>query len=221
VDEQGNVGPPAVTELDNYVRPKGATPLRASLVPAYRPCNAPNRTHGPALSFPSCAPPQQVSPQLTVGTNDANGKPAASIGSARLDVIVGIPANSTDEADVQLAVSLTDVRKRSDLSDYTGELELVPLVRITDRYNGPSQNEPATTQDGLFDVTVPCAATAGDEGATCSVTTTFDAVTPGAVPEGKRAIWALDALELTDGGADGQAATAPNALFARQGLFIP
>ena len=221
VDEQGNVGPPAVTELNNYVRPKGATPFRAALVPAYRPCTSPNRTHGPALTFPSCAPPQQVSPQLTVGTNDANGKPAASIGSARMDVIVGDPTTSADEADVQLVVSITDVRKRSDLSDYTGELSLAPLVRITDRYNGPSQTEPATTQDALFDVTVPCAATAGDDGATCSVSTTFDAVTPGAVPEGKRAIWALDAIEVTDGGPDGQAATPPNALFARQGVFVP
>ena len=58
-------------------------------------------------------------------------------------------------------------------------------------------------------------------GATCAVTTTFDAVTPGAVPEGKRAIWELDALEVTDGGTDGLAATAPNALFARQGIFVP
>ena len=29
-----------------YVRPKGATPFRASLVPAYAACAAPNRTHG-------------------------------------------------------------------------------------------------------------------------------------------------------------------------------
>ena len=53
------------------------------------------------------------------------------------------------------------------------------------------------------------------------MSTTFDAVVPGAIPEGKRSIWALDAIELTDGGADGLAATAPNALFARQGVFVP
>jgi hypothetical protein len=222
VDEQGNVGPPAVTEITNYVRPKAASPVRVPLVPAFNECSAPNRVHGPPLDHSSCAPPQQTSSQLTVGAPDANGNPTQSIGSVRLKVLVGDPETPTvDEADVRVAVSLTDVRKRSDLSDYTGELQLKPLVRITDRNNGPSQSEPATTEDSPFPVTVPCAATAGTVGATCAVTTTFDAVVPGAVPEGKRAIWALDALELTDGGADGLAATAPNARFARQGVFVP
>ena len=40
-----------------YARPKGATPLRASLVPAYTTCASPNRTHGPPLVYPSCNPP--------------------------------------------------------------------------------------------------------------------------------------------------------------------
>ena len=221
VDEQGNVGPPAVTEVPNYVRPRGATPLRASLVPAYRACTAPNRSHGPALSFPSCTPPLQSSALLTVGSPDANGKPAESVGATRLDVVVGDPATAADEADVRVAVSITDVRRTSGLTDYTGELQLSPLVRITDRNNGPSQTEPATTQDSLFPITVPCAATAGDAGATCSLSTSFDAVSPGSVVEGKRAIWQLDALEVHDGGADGLAATAPNTLFARQGIFVP
>jgi hypothetical protein len=140
---------------------------------------------------------------------------------ARLVVVPGNPNTPADDADVRLTVSLTDVRKSTDLSDYTGELQLTPRLRVTDRYNGPSQSEPATTQDGLFPVTVPCAATPSAAGGTCSVSTTFDAVVPGAVPEGKRSVWALDALELTDGGADGIAATAPNTLFARQGVFVP
>jgi hypothetical protein len=143
------------------------------------------------------------------------------VGSARFDVQVGDPATAADEADVGLSVSLTDVRNTDDLSDYTGELQLAPLVRITDRFNGPSQSEPATTQDSLFEVTVPCAATGGDAGGTCSLSTSFDAVRPGAVPEGMRAIWALDTIELRDGGADGLVSTGPNTLFARQGIFIP
>ena len=68
---------------------------------------------------------------------------------------------------------------------------------------------------------MPCVATAGSVGATCSVTTTFDAVMPGVVREGERAIWELDAIELTDGGADGLASTAPNTRFAKQGIFVP
>jgi hypothetical protein len=220
VDEQGNVGPPAVVEVPSYVRPAGATPVRVSLVPAFDECTSPNREHGSPLDHPSCAPPAQASSELTVGS-EANGNTVRSIGSARLGVVPGDPDTPVDEADVRIRVSITDVRKRSDLSDYTGELQLRPVLRITDRYNGPSESEPATTQDSPFPVTVPCAATAGAGGATCSVNTTADAVVPGAVPEGKRSVWALDSIAVTDGGPDGLAATEPNTLFARQGVFVP
>ena len=44
-----------------HPRPVGASPLRASMVPAYNACAAPNRTHGPPLAFPSCNPPVQSS----------------------------------------------------------------------------------------------------------------------------------------------------------------
>ena len=43
----------------SYPRPKGATPLKTYLVVAYQPCAASNRTHGPPLGFPSCAPRQR------------------------------------------------------------------------------------------------------------------------------------------------------------------
>ena len=41
-----------------YPRPLGATPLSASLVPAYAECTASNRTHGPPLDSASCNPPR-------------------------------------------------------------------------------------------------------------------------------------------------------------------
>jgi hypothetical protein len=203
----------------SYVRPKGATTVRASLVPAYDPCNVANRVHGPPLAFGSCNPARQVSDTLTVGTGDANGKAALSTGLVRFDVLLGNPATGADEADVRVSVSITDVRRRSNLADYTGELKLVPPTRITDR---SAEQEPTTMQDSQFAVTVPCAATAQAEvGATCSVQTTFDAVLPGAVTELRRTIWQLGTLEVQDGGADGLAATGPNEVFARQGLFVP
>jgi hypothetical protein len=59
---------------------------------------------------------------------------------------------------------------------------------------------------------VPCAATSTAEGGICSTATTFDAVVPGAVAEGARAIWQLDTVEVLDGSGDP---------FARQGIFIP
>jgi hypothetical protein len=202
-----------------YARPKGATPLRVSLVPAYDSCTAPNRVHGPPLAFSSCTPPRLGSDVLTVGTPDANGRAAQSTGSVRFDTLLGNIATPADEADVRVTVSLTDVRKRSDLSDYTGELRLVPATRITDR---SQYQEPATVQDSQFAVTVPCAATSqSDLGATCSVQTTFDAVVPGAITEGRRALWQLGQVQVEDGGIDGIAATGPNEVFARQGLFIP
>jgi hypothetical protein len=40
--------------------------------------------------------------------------------------------------------------------------------------------------------------------------------------EGERAIWELKSVDVFDGGADDQAATTnDNALFQRQGVFVP
>ena len=45
---------------------------------------------------------------------------------------------------------------------------------------------------------------------------------PGAVTEGTRAIWALDQVQVYDGGPDGDAdATGDTRLFAVQGVFVP
>ena len=205
-----------------YARPKGATPQRVSLVPAYAECTGANEMHGPPLAFGSCGPPAQRSSQLTVGTPDANGASAESNGVVRLSVVVGDPASPADESDVQVNVSLTDVRRRSNLADYTGELTLTSVLRITDRGNGASGTEAATTADTPLSLTIPCGGTPGPStGGTCELTSTIDAVIPGAVREGHRAIWQLNDTELFDGGPDGVASTSPNELFARQGVFIP
>ncbi len=169
-----------------YLRPKGATPFRVPLVPAYDACAAPDTTHGGPLAFDSCRSPHESSGFLTVGTSDANGKPARSIGSLTLRTIVGNPVTTTDEADVRIDLSLTDVRKRTDLSDYTAELTAVPRIRLTDRLNGPQQTEPGTTSDFDFDFAVPCAGTSDTTvGSTCSLSTTADALKPGMAKEGR------------------------------------
>ena len=132
------------------------------------------------------------------------------------------PGTPADEADVQVArVASPTCASSSDLSDYTGELQLDAAGADHRPSQRPIADRAGHRAGRLFPVTVPCAATAGTWARPARVTTTFDAVTPGAVPEGKRAIWELDALEVTDGGADGLAATAPNALFERQGIFVP
>jgi hypothetical protein len=200
-----------------YPRPKSASPVTVSLVPAYTQCTAPNRVHGPPLAFDSCNPPAQRSSFLTVGSPDANGQPSNSAGYVRFGVVPGDPDTPADEADVKVSVSLTDVRNQGDLSDYTGELDAVSTVRITDREG----DEPSTIEDMAFGTSVPCVATGGPAGATCSVDTTFDAIVPGSAAERTRAVWQLGQVQVFDGGADGDAGTDPNTLFAVQGVFVP
>ena len=204
-------------------RPKGATPLRTSLVPAYQPCTTGNRTHGAPLSYPSCAPPQLTSGQLTVGTADSNGKAANSIGYVLLKAQPGNSSTPADEADVRITTSITDVRKKSDLSDYTGQVQTVLNLRLTDSQPTANGDEPQTTEDFPFGVTVPCAATDSTTvGSACSLATTADTVMPGAVPESKRSIWALDKVEVYDAGPDGDVSTTDdNTLFETQGVFVP
>jgi hypothetical protein len=184
-------------------------------VPAYQPCVSANRTHGPPLDSPSCAPPRPSSDQLTVGTFDANGQSAKSTAGVILTTMLGDPNSSTDEADVHLQATVTDVRLASGLADFTGQLEARMSVRITDKDNTPNPGGPGggTVQDITYLFPVPCSGTPnGTVGSTCAVDTTAEALAPGVAKEKKRTIWALGQVRLHDG--------AGNA-FMRQGLFVP
>jgi hypothetical protein len=192
---------------DAHVRPKGATETKFSLVPAYRECTGANRTHGPPLVHPSCNPPAQASGELTMGAADANGATTNSVGSAAFKVLAGTASTPADEADVRLQISITDVRQRTGLADYTGSLLARTTTRVTDRADGTS-----TLADISLPVDVPCVATPAGIGATCSVNTTLDALNPGTIDEGARAVWELVSVELLDSG---------GAIFARPGIFIP
>ncbi|MGH2978126.1 MAG: FG-GAP-like repeat-containing protein [Solirubrobacterales bacterium] len=206
-----------------YPRPRAASPVTASLVPAYRQCTSPNRVHGAPLDSPSCNPPVQESSHLTVGTPDANRRMVNSVGSVRFGVVVGNPATPEDEADVRVRASVSDVRNVDvALSDYTGELLVETSLRITDKYNGAAQDEPATVTDVPLSVPMTCTATVnGSIGSSCSVSTSLDALTPGLVRERDRAIWAMGPVRVFDGGPDGDVDTEGNGLFAAQGLFVP
>jgi FG-GAP-like repeat/FG-GAP repeat len=214
-----------VPQFTGYPRPKGASPLRVSLVPAYSQCTAPNRTHGSPLAFPSCASPSQTSGYLTVGTPDSNGKGANAIGYVRFAVVVGNLSTPSDEADVRLKISFSDVRRKSDLSDYSGEVELRTDLRITDKENAPNPGGPGpgTVQDTTLTAPVFCTPTSSATiGSTCALQTTVDALYPGTLKEGKRAIWQLDQVRVFDGGSDDLASTTgDNTPFATQGVFVP
>jgi TolB protein len=209
--------------VNAYPRPKGASPMRVSLVTAYDQCTAPNRTHGPPLAFGSCNPPAKSSAHLTVGTGDSNGKPARNEGYLRLSTIAGNPGTTVDEADVAVDFFSDDVFTNA-LGDYEGELRAVLPLRITDKDNTPHPGGPgaATTQDFTFDVDATCvASTDPQEGSACQTTTTLDALMAGTIKEGRRSVWQLGQVVVHDGGPDGDTATAGNTVFARQGVFVP
>jgi hypothetical protein len=211
-----------IASSQSYARPRGATPLRVSLVPAYESCVDPNTRHGAPLAFDACNPPVPASARLTVGTPEANGAPARSIGHVRLDVVVGNPATTADEADIRLELSLTDVRRATSLVDYEGEVEAIASLRLTDTLNGPERTDPATTMDFPLSLPTPCVATADESiGATCSIRATTDALVPGFMTEERRTVIKVSDVEVTDGGADDSAATDPNDVFAWQGVFVP
>jgi hypothetical protein len=125
---------------------------------------------------------------------------------------------------VTIDFSLTDVRNKSDLSDYTGELRAESSLRITDKNNTPNPGGPGpgTLSDTTLGVTIPCASTpSATIGSACALSTSENALVPGTVIEGKRAVWALGQVQVYDGGADGVASTTSNTLFEDDGIFIP
>ncbi len=210
------------TPPPGHPRPKGASPFSVPLVPSFKECTAANRNHGPPLAYPSCGPPQQSSDYLTVGTPDANGRSAGSTGNLKLSTVVGNTGTTADEADVKVKFNMTDIRKRSDLSDYTGELRIAFDIQGTDTSNGPTLGDSATMSGVPLGYTLPCTGTASASiGSTCSLTTTADAVAPGTVLEGRRSVWELGPIRVRDGGSDGLISTLPNTTFARQGILVP
>jgi hypothetical protein len=211
----------------SHVRPRGATPLSAPLVPPYKQCTAPNSTHGASLSYPSCSPPVSRARNTTIGTPDSNGAAANMVGSYRFDVIPG---------DLRFTIRATDVRctpvdaaaicqstNSVGGADYFGTVQASVIVRMTDHFNGPSKTESATMQDIPFPLDVSCANTAStSEGSTCTLDTTANAAVPGSVVAGKRTIWQLDQVYMYDGGIDGNPHTGDGEtpMFV-QGLFVP
>jgi len=213
--------------MDYYPYPKGATPLYVPLVTAHEPCAAPNRAHAAPLAFGSCAPAAAVSDRLEWGTPDANGASANGSGFVRLR------ASGSPLGDMTIAAVVTDVRCRAALAscgasnagggpDYAGELRGVLPVRLSDRNSGALATEQATLPDLEFHFPIACTETVSDlEGGSCSTATSMNALYPGAVEPGARAVFAFEQIAVEDGGADGLAGTDPNETFLTQGIFAP
>jgi hypothetical protein len=210
----------------NYARPRGATPTRISLVPAYKPCTSPNTAHKAPISLPSCNPPRAESGYLTVGTPDFNGAGANAVGSMLFKALPTTPG------DISIDVSLTDVRcvgtsggcTNGALADYTDDLLFDTTFRVTDKGNGGA-NPSGTVSDLPLRFSVPCTTTASTTvGSTCAISTSVNSLLgSSAIVNGQREIWQLSGDEkIYDGGADGVATTrGDNTLFAAGGIFTP
>jgi Tol biopolymer transport system component len=229
--------------VNGYARPKAAGPLRVSLVVGHAECTTPNAVHGPPLEHPSCADTYNYLPtsseHVIVGTPDRNGAGLKFVGFVRVGVRVGNPATPADEADLGLRVSATDVRCQTPAgssvcgaynvagpADYSGELRARTVLQITDKQSTPAPGGAgaATTIAMGYGFDVPCTGTADEfVGSSCEIDTSADALMPGTVKEGARAIWQLGQVEVLDGGPDGDADTNPaeNDVFLRQGILVP
>jgi hypothetical protein len=134
---------------------------------------------------------------------------------------------------------MTDVRCRATnaacpggpLSDYTGKVLLTATVRLTDKFNGSPTTESATVQDFTIQVPMQCNATASTSiGGSCIATTAANSLYPGLVLDGKRTLWQLDNITVSDAGPNGTGYGAgcpttcgdgDETVFLRTGVFVP
>ena len=109
---------------------------------------------------------------------------------------IGNPSTPADEADVMLDASITDVHRIDMTTDYLGTLEAVTQLRITDKLSGTSAADPGSMLDYPLELRMPCTPVAGTPGSTCAAVTSADALVPGLVTEGKRAVWQLGQVDV-------------------------
>ena len=158
--------------------PRSGRPRRVQAV------HGPDRPHGGPLALGSCNPPQQASDRSRSAPRTPTVRPPTS--RARCDSTrPGDPATSADEADV-----------RSPCGHRRPQAER-PL-RLHGRAAGdrdpadhgsrerPDENEPGTAQDTTSRSPSRAARPPRRRSAHCAVTTTADAIIPGAVREGAR-----------------------------------
>jgi hypothetical protein len=220
-----------------HTRPQAGAQFRVPLTISYKECTSPNRVHGGPLASPSCNPAVQSSNFLTVGTLDANGADANSVGFVHLKVV---PRTCCPPQDVAVSTSISDVRCKPATNaavcnsanatggpDYTGELESNATIRITDHVNGPvggtGGTDSATVRDLPFPLGYHCTNTPDASiGGFCTVNTSVLAMFA-EMSRPPRAVVEISQIQVFDGGADGSVSTEPqdNTRFAVQGLFVP
>ena len=111
--------------------------------------------------------------------------------------------------DVRLTVNITDVRLKATLADYTGQLQVDASVarhRQAERGLGDRAGD-----RGRYELPGRrCRARRRAPttiGGTCALSTTFNAIVPGAIVASQRAVWELGDTKVFDGGSDNLAST--------------
>ena len=99
---------------------------------------------------------------------------------------------------------------------------MVEKLRLTDAYNGSSQNDAGTVVDLDYGVGADCASTLDPSvGSTCSVSTSADALTPGAITEGREMVVQTFRVRVNDSGPNGIRGDVDDKVFAQQGVYVP
>jgi lipase/uncharacterized protein/lipase (class 2) len=96
-------------------------------------------------------------------------------------------------------------------------------LRLTDTYSGAAGDIPATVVDTGFPVPIDCLATPSNNslGSTCGVNTSANALVPGVVRDGDKAIWQLGEIQVLDSGPDGERGNSDDERLAVQGIYVP
>jgi len=162
------------------------------MVVAYDQCTSPASTHRPPLG-PSCTPP--------VASSANNGSNVTTFGpDGQLQVQLKMA-----KGDVKVVAKGKDIVNNG--TSYTGSLNLIAIIRLTDNANvGASYTTPGTVLDFSFGVPIGCV------DGVCKASTTFNAIAAGLFAEGEASNIEIVRLDVED--PDGEVAFRP-------GLFVP
>jgi hypothetical protein len=96
-------------------------------------------------------------------------------------------------------------------------------LRITDSNNGSGHDAAATVVDSGFPIPMDCLPTPsnGSIGSVCGVNTSANALNPGVIRAGDKAVWELGEIQVLDSGLDGIRGDGDDQLLAAQGIYAP
>jgi hypothetical protein len=107
-----------VAKVDlGFPKPVGASPLRVSLVPAFKPCEVSNADsrHGQPLGFLSCRDPKPASSTVTVGSNSLGFVRMVVCDSRSVSSFCNPAGGVLPKPDIRFTGSIRDVKCASSL----------------------------------------------------------------------------------------------------------